>query len=488
MGLAPESEAFSGNLSHLSVGEDEAANTRQRPDDPHSAGNGNSFATDRARIMQSRAFRRLIHKTHMYLAEDLDDHIPTRLGHTLDVVRIAREIARRVSANEDLVEAIALGHDLGHPPFGHWGELRLHYHASQNQQCGYMPDPSIEPAGGFKHNQQSVYTVDCIESDSPSACGLNLTLWTREGMLKHSSINYGVGASVAILPETVQKELRCDRPYSVSLEGQIVAAADEITEATHAIQDFVQAGAVDYEDVLDTVKGFGAEHRDPGRLLLPHTRAALLARDLESTLMTLCTAHALKEAAGARRVPDGTGVKCLQQEVFPRDLSVCSSMFGKLKEYVAEMMAHCPTLARMDARGAHIIHELFTSYYRNPLLLPDNVWRGYCLMLSPNWYQWPRSAQRPEFLSRLGLQATTPSPDVAAIIRGELRKARRQLEKCQGKCADREGAGPSRDIQAQLWYDPLFVRAIIDHIACMTDVFALREYRKVFAQHGFLRE
>ena len=172
-----------------------------------------AFQRDRDRIVHSKAFRRLKHKTQVFLAPT-GDHYRTRLTHTLEVSQIARTIAKVLRLNEDLTEAIALGHDLGHTPFGHAGERVLRE---------LMP-------GGFNHYEQSLRVVDVLEQDG---AGLNLTWEVRNGIAKHSKGKDGapVGADPAL--------------RSATLEGQIARVADIIAYVNHDIDDAVRAGILD---------------------------------------------------------------------------------------------------------------------------------------------------------------------------------------------------------------------------------------------------
>ena len=174
------------------------------------------FQRDRDRIIYSNSFKRLKNKTQVFFAPE-GDHYITRLTHTLDVSQIARSIARCLSLNEDLAEAIALGHDLGHTPFGHVGERVLAELAS----------------GGFKHNEQSLRVVDCIDKDGR---GLNLTAEVRDGILQHKSTG-----------------------NPMTLEGQAVSLADRIAYINHDIQDAIRAGILRDDDLpKDTVEILGA--------------------------------------------------------------------------------------------------------------------------------------------------------------------------------------------------------------------------------------
>lgn len=180
------------------------------------------YQRDRDRIIHSKAFRRLINKTQVFLAPE-DDHYRTRLTHTLEVAQISRTVARILRYNEDLTEAIALGHDLGHTPFGHSGETVLN---------------AIHP-GGFAHNEQSLRTVDRIE-DTSRRRGLNLTYEVRDGILNHR----GPG-------------------IPVTLEGQIVKICDRIAYVNHDIDDAIRSGIISMDDLpSEDIAVLGSTHSD----------------------------------------------------------------------------------------------------------------------------------------------------------------------------------------------------------------------------------
>lgn len=180
------------------------------------------FQRDRDRIVHSKAFRRLMHKTQVFLAPE-GDHFRTRLTHTIEVSQIARTIARGCGLNEDLAEAIAMGHDLGHTPFGHSGEAVLN---------------EIYPKG-FKHNVQSLRVVDVLESGSSMRRGMNLTYEVRDGILNHT------GNSVPCTPE-----------------GQIVKVSDRIAYINHDIDDAIRSGIITSDDLPEaSIRILGKTHK-----------------------------------------------------------------------------------------------------------------------------------------------------------------------------------------------------------------------------------
>src|SRR5436305_11482385 len=183
-----------------------AQRQREEPDSPVRT----PFQRDRDRIVHSKAFRRLKHKTQVFVAPE-GDHYRTRLTHTLEACGIARTVARALGLNEDLTEAIGLGHDLGHPPFGHAGEEALD--EALREHCG----------SGFRHNEHSLRVVDVLEREGE---GLNLTEQVRDGILNHT----GPGR-----PET--------------LEGRIVRIVDRVAYINHDLDDALRAGILEHADL-----------------------------------------------------------------------------------------------------------------------------------------------------------------------------------------------------------------------------------------------
>jgi len=185
-----------------------------------------AFQRDRDRIVHSKSFRRLMHKTQVFIAP-AGDHYRTRLTHTLEVSQIARTIGRALQINEDLIEAITMGHDLGHTPFGHAGETALQ---------GYLP--------GFRHNEQSLRVVDTLEKDG---AGLNLTNEVRNGILYHSKPDDEVTGAISQRPD--------------SLEGEVMRISDAVAYINHDLDDAIRARILDSAEIPDLViERLGSSH------------------------------------------------------------------------------------------------------------------------------------------------------------------------------------------------------------------------------------
>lgn len=226
----------------LSVRAAKSAESRGRAEPEEPCPLRTDFQRDRDRIIHSKAIRRLMHKTQVFLSPE-GDHYRTRLTHTLDVAQISRSIARGLCLNEDLTEAIALGHDLGHTPFGHNGE---NYLAERHP-------------GGFHHNEQSLRVVDILETSHHRGRGLNLTAEVRDGILNHTG------------PEL---------PYTQ--EGRIVRISDRIAYINHDIDDAIRAGIITQEDLPeDCLAVLGVDHRTRiNRLVTDMIRASEEAGDI----------------------------------------------------------------------------------------------------------------------------------------------------------------------------------------------------------------
>jgi dGTPase len=229
-----------------------ASKGRERDEKPHPF--RTAFQRDRDRIIHSKSFRRLKHKTQVFLAP-FGDHFRTRLTHTLEVSQIGRTIAKALRLNEDLTEAVALGHDIGHTPFGHAGEDTL---------------DELLP-GGFSHYEQSLRVVEKLEYEGK---GLNLTAEVRDGILHHSK---GRGEILEDDPEGMAK----------TLEGQIVRVSDVIAYVNHDIDDAIRAGIIKDGDIPSSlVKSLGKWHASRIDRLVEDVIQASLAAGLERIAMS----------------------------------------------------------------------------------------------------------------------------------------------------------------------------------------------------------
>ena len=229
------------NLARYAARAKVAHQTRIHPENEHPY--RTAFQRDRDRIVHSRTFRRLKHKQQVFLISE-GDHYRTRITHTMEVSQLSRTLAKALGLNEELVEAIALGHDLGHTPFGHIGEVVLNEILSGQDNLDKVLNG--KNLGGFKHNYQSVRVVDLLEKKYEFD-GLNLTAPVREGILKHTRLYRDRFA----YPNFNYDGLQFDLDMATTLEGQVVAICDEVAQRTHDLEDGVRAGLAELEQIIE---------------------------------------------------------------------------------------------------------------------------------------------------------------------------------------------------------------------------------------------
>jgi len=320
----------------------------------------NEHQRDRDRIVHSTAFRRLVYKTQVFINHE-GDLFRTRLTHSLEVAQLARSAARALRLNEDLVEAIALAHDLGHTPFGHAGQDALH-------DC-------MRDHGGFEHNLQSLRVVDALEQRYPAFDGLNLSFETREGILKHCS-RRNAARLVAIEPQgPAQRFLDGTQP---SLEAQLVNLADEMAYNAHDIDDGVRSGLVTMEQLgevppvarwrAEVLAEYPALAAQPSRRLLSETLRRMLSAevgDLVGATAAAVAAHAPGDADAVRRLPP---LACFSPAQ--------ASANAELKRFLfAELYRH-PQVAGTTALARTAVAELFAAYVDDPRQMPDDYARA----------------------------------------------------------------------------------------------------------------
>jgi dGTPase len=305
------------------------------------------FQRDRDRIIHSTAFRRLKHKTQVFIAHE-GDHYRTRLTHTIEVAQIARAIARALRADEDLAEAIALVHDFGHTPFGHTGEEML--------------DALVKPWGGFDHNAQSLRIVTGLERRYAEFDGLNLTWETLEGLVKHNGpLTDGEGRGLdgpvpgTILSFNARFDLELDRYASV--EAQAAAIADDIAYDAHDIDDGLRAGLISLDMLEDVSLPAGilasVRQRYPG-LDAVRTGHELMRRQITAMVEdAIATAQANLDRLAPQSVADIHGA----------GRPMVAFLYGRLYRHPAVMAVR---------EGAdQIVRDLYTRYFERPADLPD---------------------------------------------------------------------------------------------------------------------
>ena len=311
-----------------------------------------AFQRDRDRVVHSIAFRRLRHKTQVFIAPD-GDHFRVRLTHSLEVAQIGRTIARALGLDEDLTEALCLAHDLGHPPFGHAGEFAL--------------DAALRDYGGFDHNGQTLRVLTRLESPYPLWPGLNLSWETLEGLAKHNGPVVAPGWALA--------EAEADYPLRLasfaSLEAQVAAIADDIAYDNHDIDDGLRAGLLDF-DALVAVPMVGAIWERVGARYpdVPRERLRYELIRQQIGVMVNDVIVATRDAvrgAGVQTSEDvrtaGRPLACFGDEIATGEKA--------LKTFMYRALYHHPRQAEIAEQAKSIIAGLFAAYSNDPRAMPD---------------------------------------------------------------------------------------------------------------------
>ncbi len=300
------------------------------------------FQRDAARITHCAAFRRLEYKTQVFL-NGTGDHYRTRLTHTMEVASVSRTIARALGLNEDLAEAVALAHDLGHSPFGHCGEQTLN---------GLLKDH-----GGFNHNAQSLRVVEVLESPYPDFSGLNLSFEVLEGLRKHDRTRQGPPGS------------GLDTYHQATLEGQIADLADEIAYHAHDLQDGLESGLIDPAGLaeVELCATVTAQIGLPPGELAHRTGVHRLTRRLINHLfedVIRTSAEAIREA----RPGSVNEVRRHPVRLVRYSPETASAARG-LRRFLYENLYFHPTVAGANQRACSLLEQVFQAYLQKPELL-----------------------------------------------------------------------------------------------------------------------
>jgi dGTPase len=322
------------------------------------------FQRDRDRIVHTTAFRRLKHKTQVFISPD-GDHYRTRLTHTIEVAQIARALARALKLDEDLAEGVALVHDFGHTPFGHTGEDALH--------------DMLAPYGGFDHNAQSLRIVTKLERRYAEFDGLNLTWESLEGLVKHNGpllTKTGEGTRGPV-PQPIRDycELHdLELASYASLEAQVAAISDDIAYNTHDIDDGLRSGLLTFE-MLEDVPFLAKVMTDVGQRY-PHLEASRFTYEITRRQIT----HMVEDVIGVTQ----DNLRKLQPESADdvRDADQVMATFSGevaetdrcIKQLLFSRIYRHPEIMRIRAGAAQILSDLFNAYMNDPTLMRSHHW------------------------------------------------------------------------------------------------------------------
>ena len=308
------------------------------------------FQRDRDRIIHAAAFRRLEYKTQVFVNHE-GDLFRTRLTHSIEVAQIARSIARAMHLNEDLTEAIALAHDLGHTPFGHAGQDALN-------EC-------MQNYGGFEHNLQSLRVVDELEEKYAAFPGLNLTFESREGILKHCSKR-----NASQLGELGKRFLQKEQP---GLEAQLTNLADEIAYNSHDVDDGLRAELITVEQ-LNEVPLFNAQYEEV-KALYPDLSRRCTTHEIVRRLINCQVVDLIQTSAELLDRANPSDLEAVRTQ--PEPLVAFSQAMRErnleLKRFLRQNLYRHYRVHRMTAKALRVIRDLFTAFFEDPRLLPEDT-------------------------------------------------------------------------------------------------------------------
>lgn len=434
------------------------------------------FQRDHDRIVYSKAFRRMVDKAQIF-SSIKGDHYRTRMTHTLIVCQIAKSISCQLNLNSSLAEAIAVGHDLGHTPFGHQGERTLH--AILTGQEGFEVDnlalkaddqtanhSNLFPYGGFKHNYQSVRVASCLESHYPEIDGLDLSEQTLNGMWMHTRKKDGLD-----IPEFSNDFLTEHGDVAFTLEGQVVAVADEIAQRSHDIDDAFASRLItpdelsqylslkkshalrkEIEDLLKTIKSLDEENRlfsDKNELLYTQISSIIVHHFIED----VCSATKKRMDAYDVDKFAADNYRIYQKLVWFSDLG--EDLCKYLENIISKKVINSHEVTMFDQNGSNIVLALFKAYYKNPMLLHkgtlQRIWNEY---REQGFEVISFKEGKPQLIKDEWQNITT------TFIPANKEKRNQEHEKLLKKRI-------------------ILVRGICDFISGMTDSYAINEYKKI---------
>lgn len=461
------------------------------------------FGRDRDRIIFSKSFRRLMHKTQLYLSHEGNEHKRTRLTHTIEVVQIARAFARNLAMNEELVEAIAYGHDIGHTPFGHAGERQIDlflkgvepFTRRIRDRMGNHKRRPEDISGDFKHNYQSIRILTFLEDYHPDYedDGFDLTVPCLEGILKHTSIkslpHVSPRRKVCNYPgmrEGLFAKLDLDAEHSVTVEGQIVSVADGIAQVTHDINDALRIGALSIER-LCSIEGLQSI-LDADRMRYPasieccrnktkkkHAQimSALLNRFINVTIQQF--ERAISEYTAS--LPERPSPVKLSGWLLPSN-ELQDDVFHQLKALKKDIVLNNFLVNRMDSKGEYIIRNLFEAYLNNPRQLPDGVLDHYCRVKKIEIGKPLGEARFVEWLKSTTSWYEIRDPLTTEDIDNIISFLKQETDGREFRLLH-----PDLIVKLLPYFavDQDFLRAIADHIASMTDLYAQEEFHRLYS-------
>lgn len=469
------------------------------------------FDRDRDRILYSKSFRRLSGKTQVFLALR-DDHIRNRMTHTIEVSQISTTIAKGLGLNETLTEAIALGHDLGHTPFGHVGERTLNYIMSGCDELKSF-NKCLDGYEGFKHNWQSLRVVMDLEESKKQYTGLNLTTYTMWGILNHSrtenvKCNLKTEDDICMLRsigkpcnKKANMPLKFYNRYNsiikdsdLTIEALIVELADEIAQRHHDVEDALEINIISFGELLIKLKLYYSDFlNDDNSSFLMDAQAYRENKDIAISMLGSFIINLLSWEAinminiQLGEIQDKYNITCREDfQELKKDsefVKMLKNTIGfknnllerkdkEFKDYICGRILHSHKVQCMDGKGNYVIREIFKAYLDNPQQLPDktivrlfNNIEEYINENINNEYDEDVNNLR-QFITEL--HERTENMDSLVKI-GEVRDVLEQLNSANN-----------------ISYKQVLMRTICDYIAGMTDKYALDLYAELYETRCYI--
>lgn len=449
------------------------------------------FQRDYERILHSKAFRRMVDKAQVFSASK-GDYYRTRMTHSQTVAQIAKGIATKLNLNLNLTEAIALGHDIGHTPFGHQGERTLNDILHNKIPIIKNADLFTDHFGGFKHNYQSIRVASILEEEYFEINGMDLSYQTLEGMLKHTSLtkkDCKFELNEFITAEDAKAELNFDNGVCSTLEGQIVAVADEIAQRGHDLDDALSSGMMSLEEFkkyLDLKKLHELKERinklfedmnetTSKRKVFPDKNELMNSRVVSTVLSyfvnDVITTSKVKmdNYSAADFETNGYTVGSNKLIWFSDDAEVINQY---LETLIANRVINSSEVSLFDNNGETIVASLFKAYYNNPRLIHKGTQNRI--------YAETRRYTQNVVNFELGNHDVI-SDEILKITKGNLSDKPDESEELSSELNEKYKLSPEQK-EEYTQKRRILVRNICDYISGMTDTYAINEYRRIEKQ------
>lgn len=483
-----------------------------------STGNRTNFQRDYERIIHAKAFRRLVDKAQIFTSSK-GDHYRTRMTHTMEVAQIARGIAKELDLNIELTEAIALAHDIGHTPFGHQGERTLNDILNGKIEGICNREDEKKDFGGFKHNLHGIRVVTVLEEKYYEHEGINLSYQVLEGILKHTSFLSckrckteegknckGMQGQCTktkndlkdFLPENFDDtQLYLQYKFSTTLEGQVVAIADEIAQRSHDIDDALRSNLITFQDLknylcfekFEELKKIITEIENKfinneEEILFNNGKDVLHGRVISEIITffmnKVCEQSKIKIVEYSKNKDKKEffeNNKRVNEELICFDKNT-QKLCQYLEEIISKKVITCNEVACFDNKAKMIVLALFKAYFEKPLLLPQTVLLRVFKKTINNNYNCDKDNKDNDIINMTVSDSSVVAAEIQYIIQPDRYKLNIS-DKIIQDAAELE----KLEQAARLNYfekQKILVRAIVDYIAGMTDSYAVNEYNRIY--------